>query len=345
MPDQFTNARPYYDPTSPSSGDPFNIATWKRQFQALAFMDMIPLQPRAHNPADTKIMVRGRDSSAYFNPVYYGNQDQRLSFLSGDSPAFSAPVSNPRIDIVYLTGSGDIRIQQGTEGASPTLPSISVSGDRMPICAVWNRPSQTKVVNFEDSASNTGDAYIYQDLRPWLHMPKSVSSNVTFSPTTPVAPTGDAQAGPGTSSNAARSDHVHGGVHAIRKAGSSNLQGDVEMAGPDITQSGNRLTITGQTIKAWVNFNGADGSINNSFGIAGVVRNGVGDYTITIQNGIFSNAFYCVAGLAQRASSGIEAVAIKTGVTPTTTSVTIITHILNDSADDGTVVHLIFIGT
>lgn len=34
-------------------------------------------------------------------------------------------------------------------------------------------------------------------------------------------------------------------------------------------------------VKAWVNFNGTNGAINDNFDIASVTRNGTGDYTIT----------------------------------------------------------------
>ena len=169
MPDNYTNARPYFDVTFPNSGDSFSISNMRRNFQGLGFMDFIPLQPRAHSPANLSIMVRGRDASLFYNPVYFGDADQRIPFGSGDSPAMVAPSANPRIDIVYITPSGDIRIQTGTEAASPTLPSLGPSGDtRLPICAIWHKKSETKIVNFENKDSNTGDGYIYQDLRPFL---------------------------------------------------------------------------------------------------------------------------------------------------------------------------------
>ena len=160
--------------------------------------------------------------------------------------AFSAPVSNPRIDIVYMTPSGDYKIAQGTEAASPTLPTLAPSGDsRTPICAVWNRPGQARIVNFENKDSNTGDGYIYQDLRPWLRTAGAGSAALNAI-TIPIAPTGDGQAAVGTVITAARADHVHGGVHAVRKVGQTNLQGDIELAGNPsgvLTQAGNRITI------------------------------------------------------------------------------------------------------
>lgn len=241
MPDSFTNARPYFDVTFPSSGDGYSISGYRNAFSGLGFLDAIPLQPRAHSPADRKIMVRGKDASSFYNPVYFGDADQRVPFSSGDTPNFSTPASQPRIDIVYITPSGDIKVQQGTEAASPTLPSLSPSGDsRFPICAVWNKPNQTRIVNFENKDASSGDGYIYKDLRPWMRGPGAGAAKLTTS-VIPSNTTGDAQAAVGTNAEAARADHKHGGVHAIRKVGSANMQGDVEFAG-DFSQSGNRLT-------------------------------------------------------------------------------------------------------
>lgn len=177
MPDPYQNARAYYDVTYPSSGDSFSIPALKNALQGLGFMDMIPLQPRAHSPADTKIMIRGRDAGGYFNPVYAGDSNSRIFFMSGDSPAFATPASLPRIDIVYITPSGDVKIQQGTEAAIPSLPSLAPSGDtRLPVCAVYNRPSQSRIVNYETKDSSTGDGYIFQDLRPFLKFPSTPAS-------------------------------------------------------------------------------------------------------------------------------------------------------------------------
>lgn len=171
MPDPFTNARPYLDIGFPHSGDGFSIHGFKNVHQALAFLDMIPLQPRAHSPADMKIMVRGRDASSFFNPIYYGTSDQRVFFNSGDTATMIRPSNSPRLDIVYLTTSGDIRVARGPEAATPSLPSLSASGDTLPICSIYHKKTATKIVNFEDKDSNTGDSYIYQDLRPWLRFP------------------------------------------------------------------------------------------------------------------------------------------------------------------------------
>jgi len=243
MPDLYTNARPFYDVTFPSSGDSFSIANFKNAFQGLGFMDFIPGQPRAHNPADMRIMVRGRDASSFYNPVYAGDANQHLFIGSGDSAIFTAPVSNPRLDIVYWTASGDIRTVTGTEAANPTLPTLAPSGDtRIPICAIYHKTTAAKIVNFEDKDSNSGDSYIYQDLRPFLRA--AGMGGISLTSISPVNPTGDNAVG--TAVTAARADHAHQGVHAVRVVGQSNLYGDIEFAGSGDTrlfQSGNRITI------------------------------------------------------------------------------------------------------
>ena len=243
MPDSYTNARPYFDVTFPSSGDGFSIAGFRNALAGLGFLDHIPLQPRAHNPANLSIMVRGQDAAQFYTPVYFGNADQRIPFASGDTANFAVPAGNPRIDIVYCTPSGDYKVQQGTEAASPTLPSLAPSGDtRFPIAAVWCKPGMTKVVNFEDKDSNSGDGYIYKDLRPWMRNAGAGATSLTAQ--TALSVTGDNAVG--TASTAARADHTHQGVHAFRKVGSSNIYGDVEISGSGdgiISQSGNRITI------------------------------------------------------------------------------------------------------
>jgi hypothetical protein len=247
MPDPYTNARPYFDVAFPSSGDSFSIQGFRNAFAGLGFLDMIPLQPRAHNPPNLSIMVRGQDASQYYNPVYFGNADQRIPFSSGDTSNFSAPAANPRIDIVFLTPSGDVRVQTGTEAINPTLPSLGPSGDtRFPVAAIWCKPGMTKIVNFEDKDSNSGDGYIYKDLRPWMRSASAGQTTLSSATMSPV--TGDNTAG--TSTQGARADHHHQGVRTIHVVGSGDLFGDVQVAGPAgaIVQSGNRITFLATVI-------------------------------------------------------------------------------------------------
>jgi len=47
--------------------------------------------------------------------------------------------------------------------------------------------------------------------------------------------------------------------------------------------------------KAWVNFVGSSGSINRSYNVSSVTRNGTGNYNINFTNALASN-YYAVAG-------------------------------------------------
>ena len=62
----------------------------------------------------------------------------------------------------------------------------------------------------------------------------------------------------------------------------------------------------GQVAKAWVNFDGraaispftdANGGIRNSFNVSSVTDNGVGNYTVNLQNSL-EDSNYCIAGSA-----------------------------------------------
>lgn len=54
--------------------------------------------------------------------------------------------------------------------------------------------------------------------------------------------------------------------------------------------------------KAWVNFAGSGGAINQSFNVSSITVNGTGDYTINFATAM-SNANYVVAGILQPTTS------------------------------------------
>jgi hypothetical protein len=75
--------------------------------------------------------------------------------------------------------------------------------------------------------------------------------------------------------------------------------------------------------KAWVQFVGSSGSINASFNVSSVTRNGTGDYTINFTTAM-ANANYSLIGTCT-SNSGISdipagIVTIKYGSTPTTSA-------------------------
>jgi len=59
--------------------------------------------------------------------------------------------------------------------------------------------------------------------------------------------------------------------------------------------------------KAWVNFNGADGSRRASHNVSSVTRNGTGDYTVNFTNAM-PDANYSVAGIGMTDSVSYTAI-------------------------------------
>lgn len=59
--------------------------------------------------------------------------------------------------------------------------------------------------------------------------------------------------------------------------------------------------------KAWVNFNGTNGSIFSSYNVSSVTRNGTGDYDVNFSSA-FSDANYCITASARNAAGiyGVE---------------------------------------
>lgn len=93
--------------------------------------------------------------------VYYvGNT--RVDFAGGDSPSFTAPTTNPRIDLLVIDSAGVLSRVVGTEAASPTAPAYPA--DKLVICEVYNRVGQTTIRDVDTA----GQGYVYKDVRPFL---------------------------------------------------------------------------------------------------------------------------------------------------------------------------------
>lgn len=87
----------------------------------------------------------------------------RVIYAGGNSPSFAAPSSNPRIDLLTIDNTGTLARVAGTESASPVAPAYP--SDKLVICEVYNRVSQTQIFDTDQGA---GKGYIYNDVRPFL---------------------------------------------------------------------------------------------------------------------------------------------------------------------------------
>ncbi len=85
-----------------------------------------------------------------------------VEFAGDDSPEFTAPAANPRIDVLSLSSAGALVRTEGTEAGSPTMPAVPAGN--IPICSVYNRVGQTSVKDADDSSNG----YVLADLRNFL---------------------------------------------------------------------------------------------------------------------------------------------------------------------------------
>lgn len=92
--------------------------------------------------------------------VYFGGT--LVEFSQANTSSFSVPVSDDRIDILSLSSAGSLVITEGTEDASPTVPSVPAGN--IPIAQVYMRAGATSVQQ-DDDATN---GYVQKDLRPFL---------------------------------------------------------------------------------------------------------------------------------------------------------------------------------
>lgn len=88
----------------------------------------------------------------------------RIVYAGGNTPSFTAPTTNPRIDIVAMRFDGDITILQGSEAASPVPPTYLL--DKFVICEVYHRVGETSIKDSDDSSNG----YIYRDVRQFAGM-------------------------------------------------------------------------------------------------------------------------------------------------------------------------------
>ena len=85
-----------------------------------------------------------------------------VEYAGGNSPEFTAPTTNPRIDVLSINSSGTLVRTAGTEAATPEAPSFPQSNK--PIAQIYNRVGQTSIKDTDD----TTNGYIQKDLRPFL---------------------------------------------------------------------------------------------------------------------------------------------------------------------------------
>lgn len=104
--------------------------------------------------------------------------DKTVIFTGGNSPAMTAPIGNPRVDlIVYDTTNTVIAVRTGATGASPSAPTPT-TGDIV-LASIFHRTGTTKILEQDDSTNS----YVLRWYEPAIYRTDLVTS-ATF----PVAP-------------------------------------------------------------------------------------------------------------------------------------------------------------
>lgn len=141
----------------------FSLSNLNNQFLSLFQGDSSPLRPRAQDTPDLTIAISASLVESFYSPIWLLST-MPLNYAGGNSPSFSEPgAGKNRIDLVYINSAGTVTIVKGTEDAAPSAPNLEAAG--FPICYVYNKNGQTKIVDYEDKDANPSEGYIYKDIR------------------------------------------------------------------------------------------------------------------------------------------------------------------------------------
>lgn len=106
-----------------------------------------------------------------------------VKYDGGNSPSFTAPSANPRIDLLTIDDTGTLARTAGTEAASPSAPGYPT--DKYVICEVYNRVGQTAIYNVDQ----TTNGYILRDTRSQYMQPSPVFGDGSDGDVTISSPT------------------------------------------------------------------------------------------------------------------------------------------------------------
>lgn len=106
----------------------------------------------------------GQTMQLYVQPGTFYINGTRALFLGTSTPTVTAPVSNPRIDVLTIDPSGTLAWTTGTESASPVAPTYP--SDKLALCELFNVVGETALYDVDNQQS--GQGFIQSDVRPAL---------------------------------------------------------------------------------------------------------------------------------------------------------------------------------
>jgi hypothetical protein len=99
----------------------------------------------------------------YVQPGTYYVGKTRVLFLGGSTPTFTAPSTNPRIDLVTADSSGTIALVTGTENASPVAPAYPAN--KLVLAEISHLVGE--VALYDNDNQQTGQGFVLNDVRPF----------------------------------------------------------------------------------------------------------------------------------------------------------------------------------
>ncbi len=113
----------------------------------------------------------------------------------------------------------------------------------------------------------------------------------------------------------------------------------VTVGGTSITFNDGSVQTIAQPVRAWVTFNGSNGSIIASSGISSVVRQSTGYYTVTFSAAMPDANYVAMGSCTNPSGTGYFSISMQQSSTaaPTTSSCGIVTGVGTSAFDAGTV--------
>ena len=102
--------------------------------------------------------------SLYVEPGVFFVAGTRVVYAGGSAGTVTAPVTNPRIDLLTINSSGSLAWVTGTENVSPVPPTYPNSV--LVLAEVWNVVGETQLLDNDNQTS--GQGFINNDTRPFL---------------------------------------------------------------------------------------------------------------------------------------------------------------------------------
>lgn len=157
------NSVPPLDPSDESEANALNLMFLWDNMGTGEYMEDGSILARhidnlfAHEQASPNLTLAIDAGSATFATTF-------VAFAGGNTPTITAPVSNPRIDMICLKSDGTITRTAGAENVSPVAPAVPVNS--IPICTVYCVVGMTVV--HDNDTQVAGQGYILTDLRPFV---------------------------------------------------------------------------------------------------------------------------------------------------------------------------------